>query len=76
MTTPDLHQLWQQALSDWQASGLSGAGLLQTRVPSGQCGYVANRTCLTALVLAKGRVIRVFRRDNPLFNFREFKIQS
>ena len=28
--------------------------------PSGQCGYVANRTCLTALVLAKGRVVRVF----------------
>ena len=25
MTTPDLHQLWQQTLSDWQASGLSGA---------------------------------------------------
>ncbi|MDX5328039.1 MAG: IS66 family insertion sequence element accessory protein TnpB [Marinobacter sp.] len=25
MTTPDLHQFWQQTLSDWQASGLSGA---------------------------------------------------
>lgn len=25
MTTPDLHQFWQQKLSDWQASGLSGA---------------------------------------------------
>ena len=25
MTTPDLYQLWQQTLSDWQASGLSGA---------------------------------------------------
>jgi len=29
MTTPDLHQFWQQTLSDWQASGR----LLQTRVP-------------------------------------------
>lgn len=25
MTKPDLHQFWQQTLSDWQASGLSGA---------------------------------------------------
>lgn len=25
MTHPDRHQFWQQALSDWQASGLSGA---------------------------------------------------
>lgn len=25
MTTPDLHQFWQETLSDWQASGLSGA---------------------------------------------------
>ena len=25
MTTPDLHQFWQQTLSDWQATGLSGA---------------------------------------------------
>lgn len=25
MTSPDLHQFWQQTLSDWQASGLSGA---------------------------------------------------
>jgi len=25
MTTPDLHPFWQQTLSDWQASGLSGA---------------------------------------------------
>jgi len=25
MSTPDLHQFWQQTLSDWQASGLSGA---------------------------------------------------
>ena len=25
MATPDLHQFWQQTLSDWQASGLSGA---------------------------------------------------
>lgn len=25
MTNPDLNQLWQQTLSDWRASGLSGA---------------------------------------------------
>ncbi len=33
MTTPDLHQFWQQTLSDWQALGPVRCGLLQKRVP-------------------------------------------
>ena len=34
MTNPDLHQFWQTALTDWQASGLSGAAFCKAEALS------------------------------------------
>lgn len=67
MTNSDLNQFWQQALSDWQASGLSGAAYCkQQSLVYHQFVYWRQKLCNSAEPSERNQVRSGFARVAPI----------